>query len=489
MTDSFRLLAKGAIFIFITALVSKLFNFILRVVIARQLGPAEYGLLSLGLAVFSIATIISLFGLDQSMERNINYYKKDEEKRGVIISGIKISFIIGIIVSILIFLFSELIATKVYHNIRLTEILQVFAIAIPIWSISEVILSSLKGLKKIEYYSYLKNITDPLLKVITTAILVYLGYKILAVTIGFLVTYVITLILSLLILNNKVLDLLGRRSELTKEIFSYSWPLLFAGIAALFVLWTDTLMIGYFLDEVKVGIYNAASPIAGLISIVGASTLGMYIPVITSHFTENATKKMKDTYVTITRWIFLISFPMLNILLLESKNILLVLFGAQYLEANLVLIIIGSTFFINGLLGPGRLILTSIGKTKYQMVNNIISLIANILLNIYLIPKYGITGAAIATGLSLIIRVLLTIIEVIYVLKIHPIDLKLIKLALVSTLTFLIIKSIGITASPLISIIITGILTAIIYSGLVLITKSIGEEEKEILKVIVKKIF
>src|SRR3990167_2753132 len=178
MNDSIKLLAKGAVLLFVTAIISKVFNFLLRLIIARQLGAEEYGLLSLGLAVFSIFTIIPLFGLDQSMERNINFYKKENEKRGVILGGIKISLICSLLSSISLYFLSEAIATNIYHNLEL-----------------EIILSSLKGLKKIENYSFLKNILDPILKTMSTIILVLLGYKIIAVAIGFFATYILTLIL------------------------------------------------------------------------------------------------------------------------------------------------------------------------------------------------------------------------------------------------------------------------------------------------------
>ena len=490
MNDSIKLLAKGAVLLFVTAIISKVFNFLLRLIIARQLGAEEYGLLSLGLAVFSIFTIIPLFGLDQSMERNINFYKKENEKRGVILGGIKISLICSLLSSISLYFLSEAIATNIYHNLELGIILKIFAIAIPIWSINEVILSSLKGLKKIENYSFLKNILDPLLKTMSTIILVLLGYKIIAVAIGFFATYILTLILSIILINKTNLRLWkGEKKDVTKEILNYSWPLLFAGIASSLVLWIDTLMIGYFLGEAKVGIYNVAAPIAGLISIIGASTLSLYLVIITEQHINKLTQSIKDTFIIITRWIFLISFPILCLLILESKNIILVSFGETYSEASSVLIIISLGFFINGLFGPGRLILTSIGKTKFQMINNFISLFSNILLNLYLIPRYGISGAAISTIISLTIRALLTLIEVVLVLKIHPIDKRLIKLGLISLLTFLILNNFKINNTPFISIITTGVLILFIYIPLTILTKSIGNEERTILNSIKKKIF
>ena len=56
-----------------------------------------------------------------------------------------------------------------------------------------------------------------------------------------------------------------------KELFAFSFPMLFACIAGLVMGWTDTLMLGYFASSADVGIYNAALPTAQLIRSIPAA--------------------------------------------------------------------------------------------------------------------------------------------------------------------------------------------------------------------------
>ena len=65
-----------------------------------------------------------------------------------------------------------------------------------------------------------------------------------------------------------------------KELFSFSLPLLFAGIAGLVMGWTDTLMLGYFSSSADVGIYTVAFPTAQLIRAIPGAFATIFFPVI-----------------------------------------------------------------------------------------------------------------------------------------------------------------------------------------------------------------
>jgi O-antigen/teichoic acid export membrane protein len=124
-------------------------------------------------------------------------------------------------------------------------------------------------------------------------------------------------------------------------------------------------------------------------------------PKIAELYEKKKTKEMQEIIKKSTRIIFIISVVTLLFLVFFSETIL-GLFGQNYLVAKQALIILIFGQFFNSLSGPGAIYLN---MTKRQGVLNKIlltGLIVNIGLNFYLIPSYGISGAAIATLISFV---------------------------------------------------------------------------------------
>jgi len=115
-------------------------------------------------------------------------------------------------------------------------------------------------------------------------------------------------------------------------------------------------------------------------------------------------KEMGKIFSTVSRWIFLISFPIFIIIIFLPKTIIFNFFGKDYISGYNALAILASGYFINVITGPGIQVLKSFSKVKSIFIINSSLALFNVILNIILIPKYSLNGAAIATALSLIIR-------------------------------------------------------------------------------------
>ena len=103
-----------------------------------------------------------------------------------------------------------------------------------------------------------------------------------------------------------------------------------------------------------------------------------------------------------TRLIFIISIFLLSFIFLFSEHILS-LFGPNYIVASTPLVILLSAQLYNSVSGPSAIYLNMTGKQRVLNLILIIGLLTNIFLNLYLIPNYGMNGAAIATLVSLVL--------------------------------------------------------------------------------------
>ena len=119
-------LFKGASFIILGLVISKLLGFVYRIIIARY-DVENYGLFILALTVYSLTLTISLAGYPNGLVKFISQYiSKDDvaSERKISISGLKFVLILSVIASLLVFMFADQIAIKYFHNQELKNFLK-----------------------------------------------------------------------------------------------------------------------------------------------------------------------------------------------------------------------------------------------------------------------------------------------------------------------------------------------------------------------------
>jgi O-antigen/teichoic acid export membrane protein len=132
------------------------------------------------------------------------------------------------------------------------------------------------------------------------------------------------------------------------------------------------------------------------------------------------------------------SLNFLLFVLIYNQEILTI-FGQEYIVGGIVLIILTFGQFINASVGPTGTILIMSGKQNYEVFNSIAICIMNIILNIILIPRFGIEGAAVATASSIVIINIFKILEVFVLYKFHPYKKSFLKLIVFSLFAAIVI--------------------------------------------------
>lgn len=222
---------------------------------------------------------------------------------------------------------------------------------------------------------------------------VYLvGFFILSITSSFHV---------LRILKNQPKDHYHPLSYTVKEILNVSSPMAVSAMAYFIMQSIDVIILAIYEGFDKLAYYSVSVKLATLIALALLSVNIVVAPKIAELYENKKKKELQVIIKKCCRIIFVISVITLLVLGLFSE-IVLGLFGQNYLIAKQALIILLFGQFFNSISGPGAIYLN---MTKRQGVLNkilIVGLILNIALNFFLIPKYGINGAALATLISLI---------------------------------------------------------------------------------------
>ena len=496
VNQSLQKIAKGTGIVFTGTIIGLIIGFVGRVILIRYITQTEYGIYCLALVIISIFVTISTLGLSEGSTRYIAYFrgKKEEGKvRGIITSSIKIAFIASISLAVISFFISDFISTSVFHTPALSTPLKIFSIAIPFTVLINVFIAIFRGFDRVDAKVYFQDILRPVLYLLFLIAVVLFGLSFLGVIFAYLVSIAITCIAFVIyMLKKSPLSIRSGSSvtnPMTKELLFFSVPLLAVSMLIMVMSWTDTLMLGYFKTPDVVGVYNAAQPLAHLLSMTLSSMSFIYIPIISQLYSKNLIAELKRSYIILTKWIFLVTLPIFFVLFLFPDVVLNLLFGSRYIGAAVALQILAFGYFLNICLGFTYNTLLVLGKTKFLMWTLVISAIINIILNMVLIPPMGIIGAAIASAFSLIVTKILSLIKLYRFFEVHPFTknyLKITGISVVFLFVFYILRDLVIMSFWMFMVLF--VLFLVSYGLLVVFTKSFDEEDIMILLAIEKRL-
>ena len=435
VNQSLQKIAKGTGIIFIGSLLGLFLAFISRLIIARYWTESDYGVFSLALVMLNICVIISTLGLQNGVSRSIAYArgKNEREKiQGLISSSLCLALAGSLILCLILFFTSEAIAIKIFHEPALTVPLKIFAIAIPFFTIINVLVSIFLGFGRVQAKVYFQDILRNVLFLILLLAVILFNLSFIEVFYAYMISLAI-LCLILVIYAIKHLHSPIRitfkppANPVAKELLFFSFPLLGVAMLQMIITWTDTLMLGSFKSSAEVGMYNVALPLAQLIGIPMAALLPIYGPITAGLYAQNSVPELRRNYTILTKWIFSATLPLFLLLFLFPEIVLDFLFGANYMLASQALRILSLGFIIVNLLGPNGTTLMAVGETKFLMWAIVVAACMNIALNTILIPQWGIIGAATATTASLTLHCIIRHVKVHSILGVTPLTKNLLK--------------------------------------------------------------
>jgi len=489
---SLRKIAKGAGIVFIGTLIGRAFGYGSRMIIARFLGVSDYGLISLGFAALTMAAALAAIGLPSGVTRYISFYKGKEDKgriKGTIISAIKMNFPVSIIFALLLFFGAGWISVHVFHDANLTPVLRIFSIAIPFLVLAQNLLSATVGFQEMRYQVYTQQIFQEVFKLAGIVALVALGFGVIGAAWGWVLAIVLMPFVAFYFLEKKVFPIFNSKIKaipVERELFSFSWPLIFVGMAGMVMGFMDTLMLGYFCTSYEVGIYNAALPTAMLIRMPSLALASIFMPVITELYAREKYDDLKNTYSAVIKWVLALAFPAFLLMALFSDDVIKILFGTEYAIGAEALAILAFGFLISTVLARASDIIGALGRTKITMGCYLTGSAANFCLNLYLIPIFGINGAAMATASSSVFMGVLYFIFAYRISKMQPFKrnhLKPIFSAIIAVLIVYVLVKYLIGVSFFVLVVMLFVFLAI-YFFLLLLVKGFDENDLMIMRAI-----
>ena len=407
--QDFLELIKGGGISFFLRFGGLILGYLLTLLIANLFGAKGLGDYILAITVLRLFTLLAKIGLDTTSIRFLASYASKEKWTSILYfrkqSVIILSFT-SVIVSILMYFLSIPISDLLNTKAEYIEINAFFVLPMSFFMFHY---QSLRGLKRIAEFSFFYRVSQSLFSIISIIILYqFVGNDPKVPIYAYLVGLIIVSILSFFSLRYCLKNRSEGKESAEKEIMKYSTllkisiPLMFAQSVQFIMAWTDKLMLGAMTNSEEVGIYHTAFKLSMFAAITLMSINSIASPKFAEMFAQNDMEGLKKVVHQSTKMIFWTSIPLVIIFFL-FPGFFLGLFGEEFK--------VGATAFI--LLSCGRLVSSFSGSVGniLQMTGNqniyalilLFGAILNIVLNLILIPKYGINGAAISSMSSLIV--------------------------------------------------------------------------------------
>ena len=178
------------------------------------------------------------------------------------------------------------------------------------------------------------------------------------------------------------------------------WPMLLGSAMFLVMSWTDTLLLGHFLEEDQVGIYRVAFRMAAVVTLVQAAVNSYAAPLFAERHAAGDRAGLKSALRQTTLLNVAFSVPAF-VALVSVPAWWLGWFGDAFVVGATCLVWLALGQVVNALCGPVMYLLNMTGHERQAQRIVWIAAIGNLTMNVWAIPRFGIEGAAVATAFSM----------------------------------------------------------------------------------------
>ncbi len=398
-------LGKGTVYLMLAELVALVSSYALQVWIAHYLGAGAYGIFGVITSLYLINRAFLNTGIPQATSKFLAEAK--ENVSSILTASFRFQLWAGFFFALIYILFAKVIAYFLHDTTLTYYIMLLGVMVIPFSLLSLYSTGFMNGLHLFKEQARIKMIY-PFLQTVFTFILILLGFEIWGVIIGYFLAILVGLYLSsrYIFVEKKISDVLFHRLFFSK-LFKFALPISLASLCFTLLKNVNTLFVKSMLvDNSVVGLFTAAATLSSVpFSVFGAVPIAL-LPAISRSIAENNIIKVKEYIFKSIRYSLLVLMPLSAIVAASSSQILTFLYSAQYQSADLTLsiLIFASTFL--ALFTCLNAVLVASGRPLLQLITVSSTLVILILLNLLLLPRYGIVGSALASLFSSLFAIL-----------------------------------------------------------------------------------
>ena len=376
-----------------------------QIAVARILGPALFGIFSIGTTIFRLVQIFAPLGLPNGVIWfGSKYYEEDIPRlRGVILQNILLASFSGTAITAIFYL-SALKIANFYKLPELTYVIRWFSISLGVITLLRVTAAATRISQTLKYSVIFEDLLQPFL--FLASVIIFHGFAV--DLLGALLANFISFAVPVLLCGYYVYRLFFYSKDKsfilsvsTKALLIYSLPTAFLGIVGTANNWMDRLIIGFFRSAQEIGFYNAASQISMIFIIILIGIASIISPMIATLHHQGEIKRVSEIYRVSTKWGFYLGIPIFVVICFFPQDLMLI-FGKEYSGSAIILVLLSIGQIISLSIGNVGYLLVMTGEQNAWLIISVISLFLNIVINIIFTIWLGVIGTAISTTLAVV---------------------------------------------------------------------------------------
>ncbi len=377
------------------------------IIIARLLGPDNYGLYSIALAAPNLIGTFRDWGMNSAMVKYTAQYsaeEKPERVRRILLTGLLFEVILGASLSFVSFLLSGFIATDIFKR-PITALIEISSFTILAGGFLNAAQAAFTGREHMKPNS-LTLVFGALFRSVLSPVLVYVGFGVSGAVVGY-TTGVMGGSLIGLILMMEIYHGLRRENvfaeplkvwETMKFMFRYALPLSFSTIFTSFLVQFYSFIIAIYASNFLIGNYAVANNFIVLLGFFATPITTMLFPAFSKLDAVKDKETLKIVFKSSIKYSSLLVIPPTIAVISLANPIVSALFGVKYASAPLFLALLAANYLLTafGQLSTLNLI-SGQGKTGFYLKLAIVNTATGIALALLLVPTFGVIGLIMTT--------------------------------------------------------------------------------------------
>jgi O-antigen/teichoic acid export membrane protein len=209
------------------------------------------------------------------------------------------------------------------------------------------------------------------------------------------------------------------RRETWREFWSFTWPRSISSVVQLALQRVDIVLIAVLIGPAQAAVYTAATRflVVGQLSSTAVSTAAQ--PRLAELLAVHDRPAAKKVYQSATAWIVLLTWP-LYLLSAVFADSLLSVFGSDYTGGSAVVLVLAGAMLVSTACGMVDMLLNMAGRTSWTLANSLVALVVMLTVDLLLIPRLGILGAAVGWAAAILANNGLPLVQLVRTLGLHP---------------------------------------------------------------------
>jgi O-antigen/teichoic acid export membrane protein len=401
--------------------ISALASLVLVVVVARTLSPSDAGAVFALTSLFLLAETGTRLGADVSIVHFLAGARgvgRLHHASGLLRAALVPVAAIGALVGVALMVAAPAILDLVLRDTSFPHAqaaVVVLGVAVPVAAAYDVVIAATRGLGAVRPTVLVDRLLRPSLQVLFVVLAVLAGGGAFTVICAWVTPYAVVALPACLSLRRLLPPPAAKATEPSGVDVAGFWrftlPRSFTGVLQIALQRLDILLVGAMAGVTAAAVYTAATRFL-VVGQLGNQAIWYSVqPRLAMLVAARDFEQARRLYRLSTAWLIGLTWP-LFLASLVAAPVLMRLFGDGYESGDSVAVILAAAMLLSAACGLVEIVLITLGRTSWNLWNTTVAFVVNVSVDLALIPRIGITGAAIGWALSIAVRNLTALVQI-----------------------------------------------------------------------------